>query len=307
LVWLSHGESASVYPGMVFFQLSFTVFGLLLGVQTSLLNSFIVAALTADGLPKLVGAAVDEGLALALALGLALGVAVDFAVELAFAVAVAVAVAVALADVVAVGVALGLASLAAETSEVDAFGLAVEPAEVLTAGVGDTVDLAVPVPLGEGDGEPVPVLAGVVGPVYGSVSRTGRKVRKAVALTVSMMLVAAWPGIVTVTWLSPCCATSAPELPVPFTRLSRTVMAACISPADGGLPLWVAAWSTTWVPLDRSSPRPTLNWLCQLAGLNVWAPRIEISMIKISAAIPASARPGREPLLLGGATICLPG
>jgi hypothetical protein len=286
-----------VYPGMVFFQLSFTVFGLLLGVQTSLLNSFIVAALTADGLPKLVGAAVDDGLALALALGV--GVAVDFAVELAFAVEVAV------------GVAPGLASLAAETSEVDAFGLAVEPAEVLTAGVGDTVDLAVPVPLAEGDGDgvpvDVPVLAGVVGPVYGSVSRTGRKVRKAVALTVSMMLVAAWPGIVTVTWLSPCCATSAPELPVPFTRLSRTVMAACISPVDGGLPLWVAAWSTTWVPLDRSSPRPTLNWLCQLAGLNVWAPRIEISMIKISAAIPASARPGREPLLLGGATICLPG
>jgi hypothetical protein len=30
-------------------------------------------------------------------------------------------------------------------------------------------------------------------------------------------------------------------------------------------------------------------------------------MIKISAASPASARPGREPLLLGGATYRLPG
>ena len=199
------------------------------------------------------------------------------------------------AVVVALG--LGLAS-AAETSEVDAFvlALAVALAEALAdRRLADGVAVALV------DG------VGVVTPVYGSSSSTGRKVRKAVAVTVSTTLVGAWPGIVTVTWLSPCCATSAPELPVPFTRFSRTVMAACISPLDGAWPLCVAAWSTTWVPLDRSSPRPTLNWLCQLPGLNVWAPRIEISMIKISAAIPASARPGREPLLLGGATYRLPG
>ena len=120
-------------------------------------------------------------------------------------------------------------------------------------------------------------------------------------------LVAALPGTVTVIWLLPWVWTWAPELPVPFTRLSRTPMDSCIASLDGAAPLRVAAFSTTWVPLDRSSPRPTLNWLCQLLGLNVWAPRIENSMIKISAPSPASARPGREPLLLGGATYRLPG
>ena len=53
-VWfveLSHGESASLYPGTVLFQLSFTVFAVAPGVQTSSLNCFMVAALTADGSP----------------------------------------------------------------------------------------------------------------------------------------------------------------------------------------------------------------------------------------------------------------
>ncbi len=82
-------------------------------------------------------------------------------------------------------------------------------------------------------------------------------------------------------------------------------MACVIAPGDG-VPLAVCAFSTTSVPLDRSSPRPTLNCLCQLPGLNVSLPVIEISMIRIRTASAASARPGREPLLLGGATCRLP-
>jgi len=81
-------------------------------------------------------------------------------------------------------------------------------------------------------------------------------------------------------------------------------MEPAIAPADG-VPF--AALSTISVPLDRSRPRPTLNCFCQLPGLNVWLPVIEISMTKISAASAASARTGREPLLLRGATCRLPG
>jgi hypothetical protein len=83
-------------------------------------------------------------------------------------------------------------------------------------------------------------------------------------------------------------------------------MASDISLLDGAVPFGVAAWSTTWVPLERSSPRPTLNCLCQLPGLNVSLPVIVISMIKTSTASAASARPGRGPLLLRGANCRLP-
>ena len=48
---LSHGESSSEYPGTVDFQLSFTVFAFAPGLQTSLSNCFMVAALTADASP----------------------------------------------------------------------------------------------------------------------------------------------------------------------------------------------------------------------------------------------------------------
>ena len=53
-VWIFdvfHGEASSLYPGTVFFQASFTVTSFGPGVQTSWSNSFMVAALTADGSP----------------------------------------------------------------------------------------------------------------------------------------------------------------------------------------------------------------------------------------------------------------
>jgi len=203
---------------------------------------------------------VVEALAPGLALAVALGEAVADGDVDAFAVDVA--------DAVPVGLVVGLASLA-ETSEVDAFTLGLE----LTDGVGDAVGVAVLLadPLGVGDGVAVPLaLAGAVDtPVYGSLSSTGRKASLAVVSIRLTTLVAALPGTVTVIWSLPCVWTCAPELPVPLTRFSRTPTDACISEAAGTAPFGVAALSTTWVPLDRSSPRATLNWLCQLPGLKV--------------------------------------
>jgi len=127
----------------------------------------------------------------------------------------------------------------------------------------------------------------------------------AVLLTRSMTLCAGWPGTVTLIRSAPCCCTCAPELPVPFTRDSSTLIACCMAPGDG-VPCVVAAFSTTCVPLDRSRPRPTLNCECHLLGLNVSLPVIEISMTRISTARAASARQGCDALLLRGATYRLP-
>jgi hypothetical protein len=120
-------------------------------LQTRASNFFIVAALTADGSPKVVVAgAVAPGLALAVGLGVAdvvaADVGVDFAVDVDFADAVALVV--------------GLASLA-ETSEVDAFALGVELADVVGDAAGVAVLLADPLGVGEGVPDGV-TLAGAV-------------------------------------------------------------------------------------------------------------------------------------------------
>src|SRR5215475_12535509 len=275
-IWLlmsSHWALPRVYP-TVAFQLSSTVLALGPGLHTSLLNSFLVSALTLLGSPKVVAAAGEDGLALAAGVAPAVGVAVAFA------------------DVLAVGVAVGLGlvlACRAETAAADALGVALAlAAEALAVG----------------DGEPLGWAAGRgAGPVYGCSSSTARKFSLAVALTRSMTSCAALPGTVTLIRSLPCCCTWAPEFPVPFTRDSRTDIACCMEPLDGGWPFGVTALSTTWVPLDRSRPRPTLNCECHLSGWNVSLPRIEISMIKMITPSAASARRGREALLLGGATI----
>lgn len=231
--------------------------------------------------------AVGVGVALAFALAVGLGV------ELAFAVAVALAV----------GVAVGLAS-AADSAWVEAFGLAVELALVLGVGLADEVGLAVAddlvlvldavadglaVPLALGDAEVVGVGTGVW---YACSRYTGRKAILAVVEIRLMTDDAAWPGTVTSSRSLPICWTWAPELPVPFTRDSRTDWASCIAPADGA-PFSVAACSTTWVPLDRSSPSLTWKvWPFHLPGLNVWLPVIVKNMIRIRTASAASVRPG---------------
>src|SRR6516225_1908306 len=95
-------------------------------------------------------------------------------------------------------------------------------------------------------------------PAEGSHSSTWRNRIWAVLLTRLMTSVEAL-GMDTLIRLLPCCCTWAPVLPVPFTRDRRMDRAWSISADDGGWPCGVSAWSTTSVPLDRSSPSPTLN------------------------------------------------
>src|SRR5882724_6220348 len=114
------------------------------------------------------------------------------------------------------------------------------------------------------------------------------------------------PGTDTLTWSLPCCCTWAPVVPVPFTRDRRIDTAWLISADGGGWPLGVCAWSTTWVPLDRSSPSPTLNCCCHLPGWKVSTPTIEISIITMTMASVASRRHGREPILPGDVIDRLP-
>ena len=265
-IWLlvsSYWSAFRVYPTEDF-QLSFTVVELGPGLHTSWLNSFSVAALTREALPYVVGAeAVELGDALALA--------------------VADVLALGVADVLAVGVAVavGLASRS-DCALVDAFGLALV--------------LGVAVELGLATG------LGAAAPVYGCTRYTGRKAILAVVLTSLRTFSGGCPGIVTLIRSAPCCWTWAPELPVPFTRDSSTLIAWFMAPCDGA-PWEVCACSTTSVPPARSSPRPTLNCCCHLPGLKVSLPVIEISMTRITTPSKASARTGRGPRLLGGATI----
>ncbi len=135
--------------------------------------------------------------------------------------------------------------------------VALELADVVGVGVAELLAPDLAVLVGEADGLVLGVVT-VGDPVYGPSSSTGRKASLAVELTRLMTSCGALPGTVTVIRSAPCCCTWAPELPVPFTRDSSTEMACCIAPLDGA-PLVVAAFSTTSVPLDRSSPRPTLN------------------------------------------------
>ncbi len=295
---MSHWSPASEYPTLAF-QSSSTVVSLAPGLHTSLLNSFMVAAFTSDGSPYWVeDAEVDD-------VAVGVGLALAFAVLPAFAVVLAVGVVLAFADAVADG----LAS-AADSAWVEAFGLALAVAPADGVGEDEADDLALPVAVADGLAELLALAealgVAVTGAVYACSRYTGRNASLAVELTRLSTAVGGLPGIVTSSRLLPSGCTWAPELPVPFTRASRTETACCIAPGDGAWPLGVAACSTTSVPLDRSSPRLTLNWFCQLPGLNVWLPVIEKNMIRIRTASPASARPGWEPLLRGGATCRLP-
>ena len=102
--------------------------------------------------------------------------------------------------------------------------------------------------------------------------------------------------------LLPWVWTEAPVLPVAFTRDRMIVSASFMSAADGVLPFRVVAFMLSWVPLDRSSPRPILKSLCHWDGLNRSPPRMARSMITMSATSAASARPGCGTVFVGAAT-----
>jgi hypothetical protein len=210
----------------------------------------MVAAFTLDGSPLVTVEGVDDAVGEGEAVDVADDVADDVAVGVAL--AVELAVAAGFAVVVAVAVAAEPVSLA-DCASVDAFVLAEAVAVGDEVGVAVEDALALPLALGDGDGLG---LAGL--PVYGSVRSTCRNESWAVEVIRLTKSFDSSPGTVTVIWLLPTCCTWAPELPVPLTRDSRTVTAVCMSPLDGA-PFVVAAFSTSSVPLDRSSPRPTLN------------------------------------------------
>ena len=100
----------------------------------------------------------------------------------------------------------------------------------------------------------------------------------------------------------PCVCTWAPVLPEAFTRDKMIEVASFMSAAVGVPPLRVVACMLSWVPLDRSSPRPILKSLCHWDGLNRLPPMMARSMITMSAMSAARARPGCEPLFVGAAT-----
>jgi hypothetical protein len=228
----------------------------------------------------------DE-VALALGLGLGLAVVDAFGEEV--------------AEALAVGLGLGVA-LAATSGTILAEVLAV----LVAVGVGVGVAL-IPAGLVLGEGVALELadglgLAEAAGELYGSNSSTWRNRRSAFALTSWMVCAEPLPGTVTISRLLPCACTWAPELPVPLTRDSMMVMAAAISDEDGVFPFGVLACMVTWVPLDRSSPRPTLKRCGHADGLNRLVPRIPSNIATTSTARTVSARPGCGTVLLGGAT-----
>src|SRR6201996_9069653 len=102
--------------------------------------------------------------------------------------------------------------------------------------------------------------------------------------------------------VAPCCCTLTPVLPEALTRSLMIATASFISGDGGSCPFWVTARNVAWVPLDKSRPSPTLKSLCQWPGLPMLEPTMPTSISTINTNRAASARPGFEPLFLGGAT-----
>ncbi len=156
------------------------------------------------------------------------------------------------------------------------------------------MELAPGVAVDDADG----VAAGVDEPS----SSTARNRSWAVVSTLLISCCEPWPGAVT--WMSvlPSCWTLTPVLPEALTRSLMMATAVFMSSWGGACPFWVTARSVAWVPLDRSSPRPTLKSWCHLPGLPMLEPTMPTSISTTSTNKAASARPGFEPLFLGGAT-----
>ncbi len=127
---------------------------------------------------------------------------------------------------------------------------------------------------------------------FGATSRTWRSRSSAVSPTRVATFCAPAPGTETTIWFVPCWTTEAPVRPVAFTRLSMIWTALVIDPWVTGLPLGAVAFRVTEVPLDRSSPRPTLKLLCQSAGFRILPPRTPASITTSSATRAARYRPG---------------
>jgi hypothetical protein len=249
-------------------------------VQLSLLKSVTVAGVSMAALPC--PSAVVDSLGFPVAGGLALGDAlglVDAAGEWD-------------ADVLGDGVELAPILLAPtawpeppdeEGDALDALGLAVGVAEDDVVGVVEGV--------AEADGFGVVGGAPVV--VLGATSRTCRSRSNAVSPTRVATFWAPAPGTETTIWLVPCWTTDAPlDWPVAWTRFVMIWIALVIAPWLTGFPFGEMALSVTDVPLDRSSPRPTLKLLCQSAGLKILPPSTLSAMTISSTTRAVRYRPG---------------
>jgi hypothetical protein len=233
-----------------------------------------------------------------------------------------------LPEALGLGDVLGLAEVAGEL-EADVLGEGVELAPILLA------PTAWPEPpeevaLADGDAEAAvdgladPVLAlgvvpalGVVEPdgagvgvavgggpvlVLGATSRTWRSRSNAVSPTSVETFWAPAPGTETTIWSGPCWTTDEPVRPVASTLFVMIWIALVIEPWLTGFPFGDTALSVMEVPLERSSPSPTLKLLCQSAGLTRFPPRTLTSITISSTARTARYRPGYELGVLRGAT-----
>ena len=140
------------------------------------------------------------------------------------------------------------------------------------------------------DGVGVGVAEAVV--VFGAISSTCRIRSSAVSPTSVATFCAPAPGTDTTISLGPCWTTDEPVRPVASTRFVMIWIALVISPWLGVPPCGGTALSVMDVPLDRSSPRPTLKLLCQSAGLKILPPSTLASITMSSTARAVRYRPG---------------
>jgi hypothetical protein len=216
-----------------------------------------------------------------------------------------------LPDALGLGDALGLTEAAGEL-EADVLGEGVELAPILLAptawpeppdeegdgleapglAVGLAEDGAVGVVEGvtEADGFGIVVAAPVV--VLGATSRTCRSRSNAVSPTSVATFWAPAPGTETTIWLLPCWTTDAPVRPVASTRFVMIWIALVIEPWLTGFPFGDTALSVMDVPLERSSPSPTLKLLCQSAGLKILPPSTLTAITISSTTRAVRYRPG---------------
>jgi len=195
--------------------------------------------------------------------------------------------------------------------EADVLGDGVEPAPILLAptawpepadfdeegdalglvvGVAEGDDVGVAEGVAEADGLGVVVVEPVV--VFGPVNRTCRSRSNAVSPTSVATFCAPAPGTDTTISFVPCWTTDAPERPVASTRSVMIWIALVIEPWSTGFPFGDTALSVIDVPLERSSPRPTLKLLCQSAGRARLPPITLTTITRSSTTRAVRYRPG---------------
>jgi len=171
-----------------------------------------------------------------------------------------------------------------------ALGLVVGEGDDVAEGVVEGVAEGVVEGVAEADGLGVVVAEAVV--VLSATSRTCRSRSNAVSPTSVATFCAPAPGTETTISFVPCWTTDEPLRPVASTRFVMIWIALVIEPWLTGFPFGDTALSVIDVPLERSSPRPTLKLLCQSAGRNRLPPRTLTTITRSSTTRAVRYRPG---------------